>query len=145
MSRYCTQADIIGEIQESDLIALTDDATPPAGAVDSAVLNQTIDNASGVIDRLVGNLYAVPFADPPPPSVKSLAITITCYRLYRRRLVPNEKNNFTEDYLAAIKFLEAVNRGDAILDLSVSREFSQVAANAVPSPWGGGNSLASSK
>jgi len=138
MSAYCTQADILGEIQEPDLIALTDDVTPPTGAVNSTVLDQVIANASGMIDRYVGNIYVVPFVTTPP-SVRSLAITISCYRLYRRRLVPNEKNIFTEDYLAAIAFLEAVNKGELKLDLDAERDFSQVSANTTPSPWGSGN------
>lgn len=74
-----------------------------------------------------------------------MAITISCYKLYRRRLVPDEKNNFTEDYVAAIKFLEKVNTGELKLDLTAEREFSPVAANTVDSPWGGGNTLASSR
>lgn len=144
MSAYCTQADIEGEIQAADLIQLTDDSIPPTGSVDTSVLNQVIANASGLIERYVGNIYDLPF-NPIPPSVRSLAITITCYRLYRRRLVPDEKNNFTEDYLEAIKFLAAVNSGEKMLDASVGRKFSQVAANAVTTPWGSGNTIASSR
>lgn len=144
MSAYCTQADILGEIQEADLIALTDDANPPIGDINAAVLNQVIANASGVIDRMVGNIYTLPF-NPVPPGVVSLAVTITCYRLYRRREWPDEKNKFTEDYRLAMKFLEAVNSGDKLLDLSASRAFSQVAANTMASPWGSGNQTASSR
>jgi phage gp36-like protein len=144
MSTYAIQADILGEIQTADLISLTDDDSPPTGDINIEVLNAAIENASGVVDRYVGNLYAVPF-DPVPPSVRSLTVTICCYKLYRRRLVPNEKNNFTEDYLAAIKFLEAVNSGDKMLDLTVVRDFSQVAANTLTTPWGSGNVVVSSK
>ena len=144
MSAYCNQDDITGEIQESDLVSLTDDSTPPMGVVDDTILNQVIANASGVIDRYVGNIYSVPFS-PVPPSVRSLTITIACYRLYRRRLVPDEKNNFTEDYLAAIKFLEAVNSGEKTLDIAAVRDFSQVAANTGTTPWGSGNFPSSSR
>lgn len=144
MSAYCTQADIAGEIQASDLITLTDDDTPPLGVVSDTVLNQVIANASGLIDQYVGNIYQVPF-NPVPPSVVSLTVIICCYKLYRRRLVPDEKNNFTEDYLRAIKFLVSVNKGESLLDLSVERAFSQVAANVLPTPWGMGNAVASSR
>lgn len=138
MSAYCSQAQIEGEIQASDLINLTDDDTPPSGVVNATVLNQVIENASGVIDRYVGNIYTVPFS-PVPAAVASLAVTITCYKLYRRRLVPDEKNNFTEDYLAAIKFLEAVNSGEKMLDQAAVRDFSQVAVASTSTPWGSGN------
>lgn len=144
MSAYCTQSEIEGEIQFNDLVQLTDDSNPPLGVVNDTVLKQIIANASGVIDRYVSNQYDVPFS-PVPTAVRSMAITIACYKLYRRRLVPDEKNNFTEDYNRAIDFLEKVNSGNAILDLTTERAFSQVAANTVASPWGSGNSLASSR
>jgi len=144
MSAYCSQSDILGEIQESDLINLTDDSVPPTGAINTTVLNQVIANASGTVDRYIANIYALPFSSVPT-AVVSLTITIACYRLYRRRLVPDEKNTFTEDYLAAIKFLEGVNKGEIKLDLSVERDFSQVAANTTPSPWGSGNYPTSSR
>jgi len=143
MSAYCTQADIEGEIQAPDLISLTDDSYPPAGIVNATVLAQIIENASGVVDRYVGNIYEVPFS-PIPAAVKSLTITIVCYRLYRRRLVPDEKNNFAQDYLEALKFLKEVNKGESKLGLETDREFSPVAANTARSPWGSSNSLASS-
>lgn len=138
MSAYCSQADIEGEIQASDLINLTDDDTPPAGIVNTTVLNQVIANASGLIDRYVGNIYSVPFSTVPP-AVKSMAVVISCYKLYRRRLVPDEKNNFTQDYLATIKFLEAVNSGEKMLDQTAVRDFSQVAVASSSTPWGSGN------
>lgn len=128
MSAYCTQSDILGEIQLSDLISLTDDA-PSTGNVSATILNQVISNASGTIDRMVGNLYTVPFASPVPPSVESMAIVITCYRLYRRREVPDEKNKFTEDYKETMDFLKKVKVGSEVLDLSVSKTVPPVAAN----------------
>lgn len=138
MSAYCTRADIEGEIQAADLIKLTDDSA--TGDVDLTVLNQAIENASGVVDRYAGNLYTTPFS-PIPVAVKSAAIVICCYRLYRRRLVPDEKNNFTEDYERTIKFLEAVNSREKTLGLDAEQDFGQVAANTCDSPWGGGNTL----
>jgi phage gp36-like protein len=144
MSTYCTQANILAEIQMPDLINLTDDSTPPTGAVDDSVLDAVIANASGVIDQYVSNIYAVPLS-PLTSGIISLATVITCYKLYRRRLVPDEKNNFTEDYKRAIKFLESVNSGDKQLDLAIARDFSQVAANTGTTPWGYGNSVASSR
>jgi phage gp36-like protein len=144
VSTYCTQDDILGEIQEADLISLTDDESPPTGDVNATVLNQIIANASGVIDRMVGNVYDVPFS-PAPPSVVSLCISIVCYRLFRRREVPDEKNKFTEDYRLAMRMLEGVNKGEQFLDLSVQRDAPMVAANVMASPWGSGNQTASSR
>jgi phage gp36-like protein len=137
MSAYTTQAEIEGEIQPADLIGLTDDAN--TGSLNTTVLNQVIANASGYIDRKVGNLYGeqLPFS-PIPPSVASMALTIVCYRLYRRRLVPDEKNNFYGDFLDVEKFLNEVNKGDAHLDDVVSRDFPQGALVGQPVIYSGG-------
>lgn len=143
MSAYCTQADIQGEIQLQDLISLTDDNTPPLGVVDIAVLNQVIANASGQIDRMVGNVYDVPFS-PVPPSILSMAIVITCYRLYRRRETPDELNKFYPDYKEVTDFLLKVQKREDVLDLSASQDFSQVAANMRSSIYGSGNWLPNS-
>lgn len=141
MSSYCTQADIEGEIQDSDLIGLTDDSQ--MGVINTTVLNQVISNASGEIDRMVGNRYTVPF-NPVPPSVNSMAIVITCYRLLRRRETPDEKNKFFADYAAIREFLMQVKKGEEQLDLSVQTAFEQVQFNARPSIYGYGNYIPNS-
>ena len=76
MSAYTNQTAVLGEIQLSDLIALTDDDR--SGSVNSAVLDQIIANASGYIDSKVANIYGnqLPFS-PIPSSVASMALTIT--------------------------------------------------------------------
>lgn len=138
---YCTQADIQGEISADDLIALTDDQN--TGSLDTAVLAQIIDNASGYIDARVGNIYTVPFV-PTPPSVRNMAITIACYRLFRRRLTPDEKNLFTDDFNEVKAFLDEVNEGKKHIDQSVPRTFSQVAFTGRGTTYGamGSNVLA---
>ena len=83
MSAYCSQNDLLGDIQMADLITLTDDDSPATGVLNSTVLNAVISKASGVIDRMVGNVYDIPF-NPTPASINSLAIAIACYTLYRR-------------------------------------------------------------
>lgn len=135
MSQYTTQAAILGEIQESDLIALTDDGG--LGVVDTTVLGKIITNASGFIDSKVANIYGtqLPF-DPIPSSVASMALTIACYRLLRRREVPDEKNKFAEDYKDVVDFLNRVNKGEAMIDDVVSRDFAQVVFNARSSTYG---------
>lgn len=139
---YTSQAAIQGEIQLSDLVDLTDDA-PKQGVVNQKVLAQVIANASGEIDRLVGNVYDVPF-NPVPPSVASMALIISCYRLYRRRLVPDERNKFFADYSEIRSFLKKVHKREDVLDLSITADFSQVAFDGRPSIFGGGNALVNS-
>jgi phage gp36-like protein len=136
MSQYVTKDAILGEIQNDDLIRLTDDA-PRTGSVNDTVLTQIIQNASGYIDRMVGNIYGsqLPF-NPIPPSVASMALTIVCYRLLRRREVPDEKNKFYEEYKDVCQFLTRVNKGEAMLDDVISRDFSQVAYTARNTTFG---------
>ena len=126
MSSYTTQAAILGEIRTPDLIALTDDNR--TGAIDSTVLNQVIESASGYIDSKVANIYGeqLPF-NPIPSSIASMALTVACYRLLRRAEVPDEKNKFYEAWLDVKEFLDKVNSGDAMIDDVVSRDYSAVA------------------
>ena len=110
-----------------DLIALTDDDTPPSGDINPTILNQVIQNASGVVDMYCANLYGqqLPF-NPVPSSVTNLALVIACYMLYERRETPDELNKFTARYKAAISMLEKVNTGDMHLNDVPYRDFSQV-------------------
>ncbi len=135
MSSYTNQTAILGEIQMSDLIALTDDDS--TGFLNQTVLDQLIINASGFIDSKCANIYGdqIPFS-PVPPSVASMALTIVCYRLYRRRLVPDEKNNFTEENNNVKKFLDEVNKGDSHLSDVTLRDFPQGAVTGQPTIYG---------
>jgi phage gp36-like protein len=144
MSAYCSQNDLLGDIQMADLITLTDDDSPATGVLNSTVLNAVISKASGVIDRMVGNVYDIPF-NPIPASVNSLAIAIACYTLYRRREVPDEKNKFAEDYRLAMQMLVAVNKREQFLDLSAGQDFDMVAPVTTPTVFGSGNYPASSR
>lgn len=137
MSAYTTQAEIEGEIQPSDLIALTDDNN--TGMLNATVLNQIIANASGYIDRKVANIYGaqLPF-NPVPPSVASMALTIACYRLYRRRLTPDEKNNYYDDFKDVETTLNEINKGDSHLSDVTLRDFPQGAIAGQPVIYSGG-------
>lgn len=136
MSAYTTQSAIEGEIAPSDLIAFTDDGN--TGSLNETILNQIIANASGYIDARVANIYEVPF-DPVPSAVASMALSIVCYRLFRRRLTPDEKNPFYEEWKEVREFLDQVNDGDAHIDLTQKRDFPQGALTSQPSIYSGGS------
>lgn len=127
MSAYTNETDLLGEIQLADLIWLTDDK-PTTGNVNQTVLNQVIANASGEIDFYLANRYSVPLV-PTPPMIESAAIAITCYKLFRRREVPDEKNKYKEQYDNAIKTLQAIKAGDEAIDVNVNQAFSPVQYN----------------
>ena len=135
MSFYCSQSAVLGEIRRKDLIALTDDNR--TGDIDTVVLNQVIESASGYIDSKLANIYGnqLPF-NPIPSSVASMALTVTCYRLLRRAEVPDEKNKFYEAWQDVREFLDRVNRGEAMIDDVISRDFSAVAYTARNTTFG---------
>ena len=133
-------AAILGEIQLLDLIAQVDDVgTGQMDAAATANLNQVIANASGKIDEKCANLYGqqLPF-NPVPASVASMALTIACYRVFRRREVPDEKNKFTEEYRNVMEFLDEVNTGDKHLNDVPNRDFPQGAVTGRPVIYSGG-------
>ena len=124
----------------NDLISFCDDnQTGSMDTAATAILNQIIANASGKIDEKCANIYGqqLPFS-PVPSSVASMALTIVCYRLYRRRLVPDEKNNFAEEYNNVMAFLDEVNTGDKHLNDVPNRDFPQGAVTARPTIYSGG-------
>ncbi len=126
---YCAIEDILAEIQGSDLIGLTDDDN--TGSLNTTVLNSIINNASSYIDGKVGNIYATPLS-PIPSAIKDLCVRIVCYRLYRRRLAPGEKNNFTEDFNDAMETLNQINNGKYHLPTDPARSFPQGAVVREP-------------
>jgi phage gp36-like protein len=126
---YCNQSDIEAEIQPSDLIGLTDDSN--TGFINTTILDSIIANASSYIDGKIGNIYATPVS-PIPAIVKDCCIRIACYRLYRRRLAPGEKNNFDNDFKDAMTTLNMINNGEYHLDLDPKRAFPQGAVVREP-------------
>lgn len=140
MSAYTSQSAVLGEIQMADLISLCDDNQ--TGSLDGAavtILNQVIANSSGEVDQACANLYGLqlPFS-PVPLSAANMALTITCYRLYRRRSVPDEQNKFAREYQRVRDFLDGVNKGDFHLDDVPVRDFPQGALTGRPVIYAGG-------
>lgn len=128
MSQYTTLAAVNGEIMMQDLIAMLDDPdNAQPGLLNTSLMTQIIINASGEIDQSCANLYGtqLPF-NPVPASVASMALTITCYRLYRRRETPDEQNKWFDQYKRVRDFLDGVNKGDFHLDDVPFRDFPQV-------------------
>lgn len=70
---YATQQDLIDRFGEDELIALTDRADPPAGAIDAAVVARALGDAAAMIDGYIGSRYALPLAEVPP-----LLVGISC-------------------------------------------------------------------
>jgi phage gp36-like protein len=103
---YCTQDDILEQIDEDDLIGLTDD--DDAGEVDDDKVTRAIADADAEIDSYCGTRYDLPFS-PVPVMVRKLSVDIAIYNLYaRRRGAPDDRR---QRYDNAVRILRDISRG----------------------------------
>lgn len=103
---YCTQADLLEQIPEDELLQLTDDAD--TGSIDTSVVDRAIADADALIDSYCGTKHDVPFS-PVPVMVRKLSVDITVYNLFaRRRGAPEDRK---ERYDDAVRFLRDISRG----------------------------------
>lgn len=107
---YCTQNDILNELDTDILIQLTDDADEDA--IDAAKVAAAIDKAEEEIDGYCGMRYSVPFATVPG-RVLHLCVDIAIYHLYARRQGAPEQRQRAYDN--AVRFLRDVSAGKASL------------------------------
>lgn len=113
---YCTKDDILAQISEGQLIELTDDAG--TGEVDDAKVSRAIADASAEIDSYARTLYPVPL-DPVPDRVRAVAVDITLFNLFKRRLqamAPDHPRRAA--YKDAVAWLDRLARGVATLGAS---------------------------
>lgn len=107
---YATQTDMEEHCSESDLIALTDRADPPAGAIDADVLDAALVKASGLMDGYLKSRYVVPIA------VVTADLTLRCvhiaYYLLHRDSAPDKVR---KDYDDALRWLRDVADGRIVL------------------------------
>lgn len=102
---YCTQDDILEQLDEDVLIQLTDDDN--VGVVDDDVVTRAIADADALIDSYCGTRCPVPFSTVPD-IIRKLSVEIAIYHLYgRRRGAPEDRQKRYDD---AVKFLENVSK-----------------------------------
>ena len=107
---YCTLTDILGSIDEADVIAYTDDDA--SGLVDTDNVQKAIAGADAFIDAYIAGRYSVP-VNPVPDMLRDLAVDIAVYKICSRRSqTPEERRQKYED---AERFLSKVAAGKAIL------------------------------
>jgi len=104
---YCTQDDILEQIDEAVLIQLTD---PLGAAIDDDVVSRAIEDADATIDSYCQDRYSVPL-DPVPAKARQISVDIAIYNLYSRRgdTAPEVRKDRHKE---AIRWLEKVNKGD---------------------------------
>jgi phage gp36-like protein len=125
-------------LSQQNLIDLTDDA-PSSGNINQTILNQCIANVSAEIDSMLASIYDVPFTNPPEAVTGPCAVMV-CAALYRRRMVPDEKNFFVDDDKRYREHFRKVGKGEEELDANTSRAFAPGIAevgNSVFCGWNG--------
>jgi len=120
MGVYISQAEIETRIERTKLIQLTDDAR--TGDVNAAVVAAAITDAEGTFDSYARTRYTLPV--PVTQKVKSICLDIAVFKLFERRA--STKDGIFElkerAYDKAIKFLEAIAKGTAALDVPAAEE-----------------------
>jgi len=108
---YSTQADILKQISEAELIQLTND-TVGATTIDDVNEAKARLDADEEIDSYLRKRYSLPL-DPVPSRLNKLSVDIALYNLYGRRQRTPEDVRIR--YKDAIAFLKAVADGTASL------------------------------
>lgn len=103
---YCTQADILKQITEDQLIQLTDDSD--AGVVDTAIVADAIAAADAIIDGYCAQRYTVPFGTTPS-IINEISVTVALYKLFTRRAhaMPDLRKEQYDNVIKMLKDIEA--------------------------------------
>jgi len=107
---YCTQADLLNQLTQAELIQLTDDAG--SGTVASDKIDAALAAASATIDAYAGGRDTLPLQ--PSEKVKQLCVDLAIYELEKRRRRLRQATIAARD--AALSFLRDLARGQAVLD-----------------------------
>jgi len=124
MTPYATQQDLVARFGERELIQLTDRSG--SGAIDSAVLDAAIADASEEIDTFVGARYSLPLATTPQIIVR------WCADIARYRLFDNDVPEAVQKrYDAARSALRMLVEGKTTLGLDAGEAPQQAGAPSV--------------
>jgi len=107
---YATQADLLNQITQAELVQLTDDTG--SGSVDSAKVDSALNAASATIDAYAGARYTLPLQSSE--KVKQLAVDLAIYELEKRRRRLRDATLAARD--AALSFLRDLAARRAVLD-----------------------------
>jgi len=107
---YCDLNDILGQMDEADVIRYTDDAG--TGSVNTDAVNKAIAGADAIINGHISARYNVPLS-PVPAIITTLAVDIAGYKIGSRRgSAPEDVRKKFED---AVRFLDKVSSGKAFI------------------------------
>lgn len=106
---YCTVDDLKILCSEADLVQLSND-DPTATTIDQDNVDGAISNASELIDGFLRGRYNLPL---PTASkiVEKIAVDLSIYELYRRRISIKMPDQVADSYKNAMKLLEKIQNG----------------------------------
>ena len=116
---YCSVEDIEKQITHETLVQLTNDNSLPE--VDEAVTFEAILYSSTLIDGYLRGRYNLPL-DTNLPLLRIIAIDLSIYRLYSRRLQADMPESILAQYKETIKTLDKIQKGTITLELENSQE-----------------------
>lgn len=114
MSIYCTPEDIELYVGTLPLTQLTNDNSD-GSTVDYVVCEEALIYSSTLIDGYLRGKYSLPL-NTHFPLLRVIAIDLSVYRLYSRRIYTDIPESVTENYKNAIKTLEQLKKGIITLD-----------------------------
>ena len=120
---YCTSQDIEKQITTPTLIQLTSDNSQDA--VDETVTYEAILYSSTLIDGYLRGKYSLPL-DTHFPLLRIIAIDLSIYRLYGRRLQADMPDSILAQYKEAIKTLEKIQKGIITLEIQTETSTNQI-------------------
>ena len=114
MSDYIIMSDLAAELPGKFLIQALDDNQD--GLADTDVFASIQNAVKEEIDGKLEQKYDVAqFGTNPPALVRSIARTLACETLYRRRGIDEKNNPYTDRAKAARAKLNAIAKGDELL------------------------------
>ena len=123
---YCIQEDIEKQITTPTLIQLTSDDSQEV--VNETITFEAILYSSTLIDGYLRGRYNLPL-DTHFPLLRIIAIDLSIYRLYSRRLQADMPESILEQYKEAIKTLEKIQKGIISLEIQTETSTNQIQAN----------------
>ena len=135
---YCTSQDIEKQITTPTLIQLTSDNSQDA--VDEIVTFEAILYSSTLIDGYLRGKYSLPL-DTQFPLLRIIAIDLSIYRLYSRRLQADMPDSILEQYKEAIKTLEKIQKGTIALEVQTETSTNQIQSKEYLSSKGSNDRL----
>lgn len=103
---YTSLTDLTDRYGARLLISLTDRATPPAGEIDTDVIDEAQADTDALIDGYLANRYKLPM-DVTPPLVADIAKAVAIYKLH----VYSPDQKIKDDYEIALRQLREIGTG----------------------------------